>query len=39
MMQVSEIMARLVHTIQAGATEERAACHMHDENIGFLPAV
>ena len=38
-MQVSEIMARLVHTIQAEATVEQAACHMHDENIGFLPVV
>ena len=38
-MQVSEIMARLVHTIRAEATVEQASCHMRDENIGFLPVV
>ncbi len=38
-MQVSEIMERLVHTIQAGATLAQASRHMRDENIGFLPVV
>jgi len=38
-MQVTEIMRRLVHTIQAEATLEQASFHMRDENIGFLPVV
>jgi CBS domain-containing protein len=39
MMQVREIMARLVHTIRAEASVEQASRHMRDENIGFLPVV
>jgi len=38
-MQVSEIMVRLVHTIPTNATLEEASHHMRDENIGFLAVV
>jgi len=39
MMQVSEIMKRLVHTVRAAATVEHASRLMRDEEIGFLPVV
>jgi CBS domain-containing protein len=39
MMQVSEVMVRLVHTTKAEATLQHASCQMRDAETGFLPVV